>query len=188
MLERERGRLPEAIAVAEKLVATDPKNDRYQFTLGALYDESGDRPRALERMREAIQLNPQNASALNYLGYSLAEDRGDLEEAERLIQRALSLDPNDGFYVDSLGWVYFQRGEYMKAVEQLERAVELTGDDPTINEHLADAYREIGRESEALRLYREALQRAESNEQRTRLEGKVRAVEQATQETSEPRL
>src|SRR5690606_34567257 len=161
--------------------------DRYHFTLGALYNEANDREAALDQMRRAIELNPQNAAALNYLGYSLAEEGRDLDAAEGLILRALQIDPNDGFYVDSLGWVYYQRGDYRRAVEELERALELVGDDPTITEHLADAYTQVGRELEALRLYRDALRRTEDTTQRARLEGKVRAMERADKATP-PRL
>ncbi len=178
-LERERDQLPRAVTLAERLVETSPTNDRYHFMLGALYDESGDRAAALDQMREAIDLNPENASALNYLGYSLAEAGEQLAEAENLVQRALAIDPNDGFYIDSLGWVFYQRGKYQQAVQQLERAVELTGDDPTINEHLADAYLKVGRELESLQLYREALASSTDAEQRRRIQAKMRSVEQA---------
>lgn len=185
-LERDRDQISEAVALGERLVEKAPNNDRYHFMLGALYDEAGDRRRALDQMREAIELNPENAAALNYLGYSYAEAGQKLEEAEELVKRALAVDPNDGFYIDSLGWVFYQRGKYPQAVEQLERAVELTGDDPTINEHLADAYRKVGRELEALQLYREALQSATDANQRRRLETKVRAVERAGSSDERP--
>ena len=178
-LQRERDRLPEAIALARELVRDSPTNDHYRFVLGTLEDEAGNRRTALEHMREAIELNPENAAALNYLGYSLAETGKRLEEAEDLIRRALAVDPNDGFYIDSLGWVFYQRGQYEDAVEQLERAVELTGNDPIIHEHLADAYREVGRELEALQLYRAAITASSDTQQKRRIESKVRAVEQA---------
>ena len=113
--------------------------------------------RASPRCGKAIELNPRNAAALNYLGYTLADMGVQLDEAERLIRRALELQPNDGIYIDSLGWVYYQRGDYQRAVEQLERAVELAGEDPTIVEHLGDAYQRLGQSDAALRLYRDAL-------------------------------
>ena len=68
-------------------------------------------------MKKAIELNPKNAAALNYLGYTWAEMGVQLDDAEDLIQRALKIQPNDGFYIDSLGWVYYQKGDYPKAVE-----------------------------------------------------------------------
>jgi len=178
-LERDRENVPHAVTLAERLVEKNPNDDRYRFMLGALYDENGNHAGALDQMRKAIELNPENAAALNYLGYSLAEAGRQLEEAERLVKRALAVDPNDGFYIDSLGWVFYQRGKYRQAVEQLERAVELTGNDPTINEHLADAYRRVGRELEALQLYREALAETTDPDQQRRIQAKVRSVERA---------
>jgi Flp pilus assembly protein TadD len=91
-----------------------PENDRYRFTLGAAYDEAKDKTRTIEQMQRAVALNPKNAAALNYLGYTYAEMGTKLDEAEGLIRRALEIEPDDGFYVDSLGWVYFQRGDYRR--------------------------------------------------------------------------
>jgi tetratricopeptide (TPR) repeat protein len=100
-----------------------------------------------------------------------------LDEAEDLIQRALKLQPNDGFYIDSLGWVYFQRGDYNRAVEQLERAVEITVDDPSIIEHLGDAYEKSGKPDRALTRYREALKRSKENDQIKRIRDKIQRLE-----------
>ena len=130
-------------------------------------------------MQRAIELNPDNAPALNYLGYTYAEQGVRLDEAETLIRRALAISPHDGFYVDSLGWVYYQRGDYDKAIEYLERAVALAADDPTIAEHLGDAYKKAGRTSDALRIYRDALSRATEREQTERLRGKIDGLQRA---------
>ncbi len=177
---REQGRLPEAIALMEDLVARHPDNDRYHFTLGALYDENKERERGMEEMRRAIELNPHNAPALNYLGYTYAEQGINLEEAESLIRRALAISPNDGFYIDSLGWVFYQRGDYEAAVQYLERATALAGDDATIAEHLGDAYQKAGRVQDALRTYRDALSRADDAAQSDRLRTKIDELQQRT--------
>ena len=100
-----------------------------------------------------------------------------LEEAEDLIQRALKIQPNDGFFIDSLGWVYYQRGDYPRAVEQLERAVELTVDDPTIIEHLADAYEKVRRPDRALMRYRQALKHWKEADQIKRVREKIQRLE-----------
>jgi Tfp pilus assembly protein PilF len=100
-----------------------------------------------------------------------------LEEAEQLIQRALQLEPNDGFYIDSLGWVYFQKGEYTRAVEQLERAVAITVDDATIIEHLGDAYVKVGKPDRALLRYREAIQKSKEDDQVKRILEKIERLE-----------
>jgi Tfp pilus assembly protein PilF len=161
----------------EKVVTLDPKNDEAHFQLGALYDENKNKEKSVASMKKAIELNPKNAAALNYLGYTWAEMGVQLDDAEDMIQRALKIQPNDGFYIDSLGWVYYQKGDYPKAVEQLERAVEITVDDPTIIEHLADAYEKSGRGDRALARYREALKRTKENEQIKRLRDKIQRLE-----------
>src|SRR5262249_59114846 len=99
-----------------------------------------------------------------------------LDEAEQLIRRALQLEPNDGFYIDSLGWVYFKRGDYPRAIEYLERAAELAGEDPTIVEHLGDAYHKTGRNDSALQSYRDALGQAKDAVQIQRLKGKIQGL------------
>jgi tetratricopeptide (TPR) repeat protein len=94
-----------------------------------------------------------------------------------LITRALKIQPDDGFYIDSLGWVYYQKGEYPRAVEQLERAVEITVDDPTIIEHLADAYEKAGKSDRAVTRYRDALKRTKENDQIKRIREKIQRLE-----------
>jgi Flp pilus assembly protein TadD len=158
------------------MITLAPENDQYYFTLGAVYDETKDKQSCILHMTKAIELNPENAAALNYLGYTWAEQGTRLDEAEGLIRRALKIEPDDGFYVDSLGWVYYQRGDYNKAVEHLERAVELVGDDPTIVEHLGNAYEKAGRLMDAAHAYRQALGHTKDNEQMQRLRGKINAL------------
>ena len=111
------------------------------------------------------------------MGYTGAEMGVRLEEAEGLILRALKIEPNDGFYIDSLGWVYYQKGDYHRAVEQLERAVELATDDPTIIEHLGDAYEKVGKVAGAAERYREALKRSKEEEQSKRIREKIELLE-----------
>ncbi len=180
-LYKERKEIPKAVALLERLVAHFPENDKYHFMLGAMYDEANDKPRVVEHMRKAIALNPKNAAALNYLGYTMAESGTNLDEAESLIRRALEIEPDDGFFVDSLGWVYYQRGDAKGAVKQLERAVELAGDDPTVIEHLGDAYKRAGRTPEALRAFRDALARSKDTTQTDRLRVKIQSIDTAAQ-------
>ncbi|HVN64042.1 MAG TPA: tetratricopeptide repeat protein, partial [Candidatus Binataceae bacterium] len=169
----------EGIKLAQKLVAIDPKSDKYRFMLGALYDQNKQRALSIEEMKKAIDLNPSNAQALNYLGYTYAEEGKNLDDAEKLVKRALDVEPDDGFYVDSLGWVFYQKGDYRQAVDQLERAVNLTGNDPTITEHLGDAYRKIGKLREASHEYRDALAKAKESDQIARLKDKIQVLENA---------
>src|SRR5262249_29150667 len=175
-LYREQKNYKRAIEVLQRVVEKFPDNDRYRFTLGAAYDEANDRDRAIEEMQRAIEINPKNAAALNYLGYTYADMGVKLDEAETLIRRALAIEPNDGFYLDSLGWVYFQRADYPRAAEYLQPAAELVGQDPTTVEHLGDAYHKTGRTDSALQSYRDALGQAKDATQIQRLKGKIQGL------------
>jgi Flp pilus assembly protein TadD len=166
-----------AIDLAKQMVDLEPRNDKYHFTLGSLYDENKQKQDGVTEMRKAIEINPGNAQALNYLGYTFAEQGNHLDEAEKLVKHALDLEPEDGFYVDSLGWVYYQKGQYKKAVEELERAVTLTGDDPTIAEHLGDAYVKVGKSREARHEYEDALKKMQETADIDRLKGKIQGLQ-----------
>jgi tetratricopeptide (TPR) repeat protein len=168
---------PRAIQSMERVVVLDPKSDEAHFQLGALHDENKNKDKSIASMKKAIEINPKNAPALNYLGYTWAEMGVQLDEAEDLIVRALKISPNDGFYIDSLGWVYYQRGDYVRAVEQLEKAVEITVNDPTIIEHLGDAYEKIGRTDRAVARYRDALKHSKEPEQTKRIREKIQRLE-----------
>ena len=160
-----------------EVVELDPESHRVHFALGALYDESKDKDKTIEYMQKAIDLNPDYAAALNYLGYTYAEMGVELDRAERLIIRALEIEPNDGFYIDSLGWVYYQKGDYPRAIEQLKKAVHLVVDDPVIIEHLGDAYLKDGKPAKALRSYRDALKAAAEDGQAGRIRSKIAELE-----------
>jgi tetratricopeptide (TPR) repeat protein len=116
---------------------------------GIAYERAGEWAKAEPDFRMALKLQPDQASVLNYLGYSLIEKRMNLKEAMDMVRKAVDLKPNDGYIVDSLGWAHYQLGEYEEAVKHLERAVELKPEDPVINDHLGDAYWRVGRTLEA---------------------------------------
>ena len=105
----------------------------------------------------ALKLAPEQPYVMNYLGYSWVDQGINLDEARRMIERAVQLRPNDGFIVDSLGWVLYRLGDYAGAVGQLEKAVQLQPTDATINDHLGDAYWRVGRVQEARFQWRRAL-------------------------------
>jgi Flp pilus assembly protein TadD len=108
-------------------------------------------------MKMVIQLSPDDAEALNYLGYTYADLGINLDEAETLIQTALQLKPNDGYITDSLAWVYFKRGNYTEALQLLQKAIKLVPDDPIILEHLGDVYQKLDRKEKAINYYKRSL-------------------------------
>jgi tetratricopeptide (TPR) repeat protein len=97
----------------------------------------------------ALEFKPDEPRILNYLGYSWIDQGLNLDRAREMIELAVSKRPNDGYVVDSLGWVFYRLGQYDEAVKHLERAVELRPQDPIINDHLGDAYWRAGRKLEA---------------------------------------
>jgi tetratricopeptide (TPR) repeat protein len=132
----------------------DPDNGDAMFNLAMAHQELGHYDAALGLARTLLGREPDNAAAMNFVGYALAERGRELPESERLIRAALDRDPDNGYYVDSLGWVLYQKGDYAAAATELERAVRLTNErDPIILEHLGDAYVRIGRLAEAHRAY-----------------------------------
>jgi Tfp pilus assembly protein PilF len=95
--------------------------------------------------RQALELDPESAITLNYLGYMMADKGRQLPEALKMIRKAVELEPMDGAYLDSLGWVYFKMGEYELAEENLRRAVERDSSDPTVHDHMGELYAKTGR-------------------------------------------
>lgn len=150
----------EAIA---KGIQADPKNSRLHFRLGVIYDKWGRKTEAISSMKTAISLDPDNANALNYLGYTYADLGQELDEAERLIRKALKFKPNDGYITDSLGWVFYQRGDYDKALSILKKASKLVPEDPIILEHVGDAYIKLDDPQNALHYYRKSLQKRDKD-------------------------
>jgi len=135
----------DALAQADKL-ATKPEDKEYiAFLLGSVYEREKKNDAAEDMFRKVIQADPQNAMALNYLGYMMADRGSKLEEALGLIQKAVQLDPQNGAYLDSLGWAYFKLGNYELAEANLRKAVEKTQNDATVHDHLGDLYQKTGR-------------------------------------------
>lgn len=135
----------EALAKATPL-ATKKEDKLYLlFLQGALADRQKHMDQAEKYFRQALEVDPDNAMTLNYLGYMLADKGVRLPEALKLIRKAVELDPMNGAYLDSLGWAYFKLGEYELAEENLRQAVERDQTDPTVHDHLGDLYEKTGR-------------------------------------------
>ena len=114
-------------------------------------------PEAEADFRTALELEPDQPSVLNYLGYSYVEKQTNLDEALDMIERAVAARPDDGYITDSLGWVLFRLGRYEEAVPYMERATELMPVDPVVNDHLGDVLWAVGRKLEAQFQWRRAL-------------------------------
>ena len=133
----------------DTLTKTEKANWVIFYFRGICYERSKQWPKAEADLKKALELYPDQAHVLNYLGYSWIDQGINLDDGMRMIKRAVEQRADDGYIVDSLGWAYYRLGNYEEAVKQLERAVELKPEDPTINDHLGDAYWKVGRVLEA---------------------------------------
>jgi Tfp pilus assembly protein PilF len=127
-------------------------------------------------LRAILERDPDNQVALNNLGYYLAEQGRQLEEALELIQRAVNIDPTNGSYLDSLGWVYFQMGRLSEAQQYLEQALNYEPLDATIHEHVGDLYQRQGRIDQARRSFERALELFRVKDDRQRVQKKIQQL------------
>ena len=137
----------QAIHAAEKIQPDSSGKEMTGFLLGAIFERQKKFDQAEEQFRKVLDANPRNASTLNYYGYMLADRGIRLDEATDLIKRALTDDPNNAAYQDSLGWAYYKQNMLDKAEELLRQAVIREGHDPTILSHLGDIYAKMGKDS-----------------------------------------
>ena len=147
----------EAINKAEQLSAK-PEDKLYAtFVKGSVYERAKKYDLAEEAFKQVLSSDPQNAVALNYLGYMLADRGVRLDEALNYVKKAIELDPANGAYLDSLGWAYYKLGKYDLAEENLSKAVQRTPNDPTVQDHLGDVYQKTGRLKQAAAHWERAL-------------------------------
>ena len=148
----------ESIKKAEQL-SVKPEDKQYvNFILASMYERQKKYDEAEETFKRVIANDPNNAVALNYLGYMLADRGVRLEEAMGYIKKAVQLDPQNGAYLDSLGWAYFKMGNYDLAEENLRKAIERANNDPTVLDHMGDLYQKTDRLKLAAGYWERALQ------------------------------
>jgi len=150
-----------AVKAFRKAVELNTKNAKYFFNLGVSYERLGEIDMAIVYLDKSLQKDDTNPSALNYLGYLLADAGIRLNEAKQYIEKALSIDPENGAYLDSMGWVYYKLSEYEKAREYLESAIAYIDDSDEENyliyEHLGDVYSKLGMLEQACSTWERAL-------------------------------
>ena len=141
-----------SIKMLNKVVELKPDFVESYYFMGSAYDKKGDFENAETSFLKAIEVNPDHTRAMNYLGYTYADKNYKLEQAEVLLQKSVQLEPRNGSYLDSLGWLYFRQGKYEEAEKFIHAAANLTTD-PLVYEHLGDVYVELGKVGEAWTWY-----------------------------------
>ncbi|KAA2236363.1 tetratricopeptide repeat protein [Salinarimonas soli] len=189
---RSRKLYAEAADVYTRAIDKIGTPDRSHWTLfyfrGSALERAKQWPKAEADLQKALELVPESqangrAQVLNYLGYSWVDMGTNIEEAFKLLKRAVELSPRDGMIIDSLGWGYYRLGRYEDAVRELERAVELKPGDPVVNDHLGDAYWRVGRRLEARFQWQHA---RDSNPEPEELTKIVRKLEGGLEEDPKP--
>lgn len=150
-------RYGEAIPILERALRLEPDATQAMFWLGASYERTGREPEAESVLQGLLEIDPNFAPALNYLGYMWADQGQNLDEALTLVQQAVALEPDNGAYIDSLGWAHYQLGQYDEARGHLERAARIVGDDAVVLEHLGDLYNALGKIEDARQSYERSL-------------------------------
>jgi tetratricopeptide (TPR) repeat protein len=161
---------------ASSVLQQFPNEPEVRYETALVYWEVKDYDATEAALRKAIELKPDYAEAYNSLAYLLSELNRDLDQAVVLVQKALELKPGAGHIVDSLGWIYYKKGDYEKAVRALEEAAGTTNNDPVVLDHLGDAYLKVDRAADALARFKQALDRAPNPALTTSLKKKIEAL------------
>jgi tetratricopeptide (TPR) repeat protein len=135
----------QALDKAEQVSSKTDDKEYVWFLRGSTFEREKRYAEAEEQFKKVVASDPEHASALNYLGYMLADQNMKLEEALGYIKRAVDIDPTNGAYLDSIGWAYFRLGKYELAEENLLKASQKINTDPTVHDHLGDLYQKTGR-------------------------------------------
>lgn len=152
------GHTSQALALLSAELVRTPGETRLVFALAAARERAGDHEGAVALMQALLRADPENASALNFIGYVWADRGQRLDEACAMVEKALALRPDEPHFLDSLGWCEFKRGNLPRAIALLERANHLAPREAVLLHHLAAAYVAAGRSNEAWRRWRQALE------------------------------
>jgi tetratricopeptide (TPR) repeat protein len=153
---RENGEDEQGLEVYEQAIRLYPENIDLLYNYAIFLEKTGEQEKAMNMMQGVLALDPENGAALNYVGYTWADNGVHLENALEYIKKAVELLPDDGYVRDSLGWVYYKMGDIDQAIIELEKAAEMVVNDPVIKEHLGDVYMEIEQYEKALSAYEQA--------------------------------
>ncbi|HEY2322685.1 MAG TPA: tetratricopeptide repeat protein, partial [Thermoanaerobaculia bacterium] len=170
-----------AVALVKDAMKSKPDDLDLQFALGSAYERAGDKKAAEDVFLGILHAHPDNAQTLNYLGYMWAENGVNLDRAVEMINKAVAAEPRNGAFVDSLGWVYYQKGNLELAEKYLSDAAHLLPRDATVHEHLGDVFAKRGNYVRALDLYRTALKLEPEPKDEAKLKSKIAELEKQSQ-------
>lgn len=168
----------QAVKVLQDAQVKFPTETGIVFELGAVLDRQKRFNESEAVFRQLITKEPDNAAALNYLGYMLAERGERLNESVDYIKRALAIDPDNGSYLDSIGWAYFKDGKLDLALEHLKRAADMLTTNSVVQDHYADVLFRVGRYNDAIAAWTRALSGDGDSIDRGDIDKKIRNAKQ----------
>ncbi|PYR35302.1 MAG: hypothetical protein DMF93_21970, partial [Acidobacteria bacterium] len=171
-------RVAQAVKVLQDAQAKFPDNDSVAFELGTAYDKQKRFGDAEAAFRAVLARDPENAAALNYIGYMLAERGERLDESVNYLKKALQIEPDNGSYLDSLGWAYFKSEKLDLAAENLKRAADQLPANSVIQDHYGDVLTRLGRFDEAIAAYTRALNGDGDSIDKGEVDKKIRTAKQ----------
>lgn len=157
-LEAAQAQFQKAYSLLSERIKEHPKDVSAHYLLANVSEKLGNLDQCEREYRTVMELDPFFAAAYNNLGYTWIERNLNLEEAMKLVRKALELEPESGAYIDSLGWGYFKQGKLDEALSELQRALKFENTDPTIYDHIGDVYEAKNMMKEAIRYWQKALQ------------------------------
>ena len=169
---------PQAVRILQEAQVRFPADPAPSFELGAMLEKQKKYVDAESAFRQALQRDPQHAPTLNYLGYMLAERGERLTESVGYIKKALEIEPNNGSYLDSLGWAYFKDGQLELAEEQLKKAATQLTTNAVIHDHYGDVLFKMGRVQEAIDAWTRALSGGDDEFDRGPVDRKIKSARQ----------
>ena len=173
-----RSKYLDSLNIYKKILKGEGTSDQDLFLYASNLDKVGRWQEAKKLFLELLQKNPKDTYTLNYLSYKLALREEELDMALKLIKKALILDPENGYFLDTLGWVEFKRKNYQSAVYFLEKAVSILPKSSEVIDHLGDCYLMLNREREAFFEWKKALKYEKDNTKITKIRDKIKKYEQ----------
>ncbi|NIR92510.1 MAG: tetratricopeptide repeat protein, partial [Gammaproteobacteria bacterium] len=180
-LYRENKEVERARETYEQAGGLYPDDIDLLYNYGIFLEKIGEQENAMVKMQAVLAKDPDNGAALNYVGYTWADNNVHLEKALEYIRKAVELMPDDGYVRDSLGWVLYKMGDIEQAIIELERASEMVADDPIIKEHLGDVYLQADQFEKALAAYKQAYELYEEESKRESVNKKIDSVKTGSQ-------
>ncbi|MFC1845045.1 tetratricopeptide repeat protein [Thermodesulfobacteriota bacterium] len=175
-LYKENDDIEHARKIYDESLKLYPEDVDLLYNYGIFLEKTGESKVAMTIMEKVIALDPDNGAALNYVGYTWADNNRNLEKALKYIRKAVELMPDDGYIRDSLGWVYFKMGDDEQAIIELEKASEMVKDDPVIKEHLGDVYLRNNQPEKAMTAYEASYDLYEEQEKKEKVADKINSL------------